>query len=231
MIATTSKKIKRDIYILLTMRWLAFIIAIILLTGCVTHTHTGNRSGEKKILIVVAPTDFNYSEYSDIKNYLTESGFKVVIASKADTAVSENGKKVTVDVNLAFPAASVAREKLNLTEYTAFILIGGKGVTTFFDRYMDAGDSIVADIVKVGWTGKIIGAIGTAPLIIANILPQSLLKGKNMTCDPLYKENLTSKGIRYAGEGVFVDGNIITATNDSYAKEFVEKIKSVINKP
>ena len=210
------------------MKWFAFIIAIILLTGCVNHT-VKNSVGGNKILMVISPTNFSYSEFSDVKNYLTESGFNVVIASKTDTAVGDNGQKVTVDINLVFSSVTPSREKLNMTEYTAFILIGGKGVTTFFDKYVDAGDKIVADIVKVGWMEKIIGAIGTAPLIIANIIPQSLLKGKSMTCDPLYKENLTSKGIIYAGEGVFVDGNIITATNDSYAKEFVEKIKSVIN--
>jgi putative intracellular protease/amidase len=51
-----------------------------------------------------------------------------------------------------------------------------------------------------------------------------LLEGKKATCYSSQEENLKSKGAICTGEGVEVDGNIITANGPKSAREFGKKI-------
>ncbi len=195
------------------------ISLISILQGCLQATK--NIEG-KKVLIIIAPNNFNYKEFSNVKNVLQSAGAKIIVASKTDEAIGEGGEKVVVDVNLSAIGIKIEREWLNLTHYDAFILIGGEGAKTFFDEEVDKADKIVSSIVKFGFENKLIAAIGTAPPIITNSLPQNFLENLSMTCHPLQKENLT--GVNYVEEGIVICKSVITAMDESYSTEFANKI-------
>ena len=194
-------------------------ISLSCLQGCLQPTK--NIEG-KKILIIIAPNNFNYEEFSTVKNVLQSAGAKIIVASKTGESIGDNGEKVIVDVNLSAVGITIEREWLNLTNYEAFIFIGGKGAKTFFDEEVDEADKIVSSIVKFGFENKLIAAIGTAPPIITNSLPQPFLENLSMTCHPSQKENLT--GVNYVGEGVVICESVITATDERYSTEFANKI-------
>jgi protease I len=67
----------------------------------------------------------------------------------------------------------------------------------------------------------ILAAICAAPSILANA---GLLKGKTATSFPDEGENLKAKGANFTGQGLEIDGRIITADGPAHAKQFGEAI-------
>jgi len=166
----------------------------------------------KKVLMIVAPSGFRDEELFEPKAVLEKAGAKVVIASKnVSVAKGMLGAEASVDVMLS---------DVNINDYSAVILVGGRGATTYFD------DIIVLKLVREASSlGKIIGAICIAPTILANA---GVLKNKKATAFPSEKEKLEGEGVIYTGEDVTVDGNIVTAKGPSVAKKFGETIAKLI---
>lgn len=158
--------------------------------------------------MVVAPQNFRDEELFEPKKVLEERGIGVEIASKGATeARGMLGGKIAVDKDL---------NEVRLDQYQSIVFVGGSGSSIYFN------DPAALSLAKKAYDQeKVVAAICIAPSILANA---GLLKGKKATSFSSEAENLRNKGADYTGEGVTVDGKIITAKGPDYATQFGEKI-------
>jgi len=166
-----------------------------------------------KILMVIAPKDFQGREYGETKREFIEHGFKVVTASeRVGECIEKFGSKVMAEVSIG---------DINPHDYEAIVFIGGPGAADFF-HYSEA-----LHLAKEAFeAGKIVGAICIAPTILANA---DILRGKNVTAFETEKEKLQQKGANFTGKEVEVDGNIVTANGPEASEEFAEEIAKLIS--
>lgn len=166
-----------------------------------------------KVLMVVAPKNFRDEELFEPKKVLEEKRVEIEIASKGVTEASGIlGGKTLVDKDLS---------EIKVEDYGGVVFVGGPGSSVYFD------DPKTQSLAKDAYEkGKVVGAICIAPSILANA---GILKGKRATSFPSEAENLKDKGVDYTGEGVTVDGKIITAQGPDYATSFGEKIAEVLD--
>ncbi len=160
----------------------------------------------KKILMVIAPSQFRDEEYYEPKDILEGYDAKITTCSLNDEAISSSGKRQKIDVLLDDVKG----------EYDAVIFVGGVGSSIYFNN---GKAHELAKNFNNG--GKIVAAICIAPSTLANA---GLLSGKNVTSFPSERGNLESRGAKYTGEDVTVDGNIITANGPKAARQFGEEI-------
>lgn len=73
--------------------------------------------------------------------------------------------------------------------------------------------------------GKIVAAICLAPVILANA---GVLDGKSATVAGTEARSIESKGARYAGPGVTVDGNVVTGNGPKCSRVFGQKIDELL---
>lgn len=190
---------------------------LIFLSGCLPKQKVAekNRREEvtsktkmEKILMVVAPVNFRDEEYQKPKAVLENAGYQIVTASKGtQTAKGMLGATANVDQNII---------GVNISDYSAVVFIGGSGASVYFN------DQTILNLAKEAVSqGKVVGAICVAPSILANA---GTLVGKSATCFASEMENLLSKGAKYTGEHVTVDGKIVTADGPEAAEEFGQKI-------
>jgi protease I len=162
----------------------------------------------KKVVMIVASKNFRDEEFLEPKKVLEENGVKVVIASSSlSEARGMLGERVKPDILI---------DNIKPQEYDAIIFVGGSGSSEYWDS------PIAHRILReANGQGKIIGSICIAPVTLANA---GILKDKRATCWFSEGEKLKAKGAIYTGRDLEVDGNIITASGPSVAKEFGEKI-------
>jgi len=167
----------------------------------------------KKVVIIIAFTDFKDEEYFIPKEILEESGIKVVTASNSKGIARSIAKKETkVDISL---------DELNVADYDAIVFIGGPGCVENLDNqtsYQIAKEAIKQD--------KVLAAICISPIILAKA---GVLKGKKATVwsNPADKspiEILEQNKAVYEDKDVVVDGRIITACGPEAAEEFGKAI-------
>jgi len=165
-----------------------------------------------KILMVVAPKNFRDEELFAPKKVLAERGIGIEIASKGVTeAEGMLGGKTSVDKDLS---------EVRVDDYDGLIFVGGSGASIYFN------DPQALSLAKQAYEEeKIVGAICIAPSILAN---SGILQGKKATSFSSEAENLKSRGADYTGEGVTVDGEIITAQGPDFASQFGEKIAEML---
>lgn len=166
----------------------------------------------KKILLLIASTDFQPLEYSGTKEELEKAGFEVVTASdKKGMAVSkEDLMQAKVDVSV---------DDININDYDGFYIIGGPGALDYLDN------EIVYNLLRQ-WqkTGKPFGAICISTRILAHA---GVLKGKKAAGwngDGELPGVLEENGAEYSKEDVFQDNNIITASGPMAAHNFGQEI-------
>jgi len=169
---------------------------------------------QKKVLMVLAPLDFQEREYQIPRTILENAGFRITVATKgATTAKASSGKTISVDQELT---------EVKTDEFEAIVFVGGPGTTIYFN------DQTALSLAKEAYQkNKVIGAICIAPSILANA---GILKDKKATCFSSEVENLQDKGATYTGDPVTVDGKIVTANGPSAAEEFGKKILETLEK-
>lgn len=157
-----------------------------------------------KVLIIIAPKNFRDEELFHTKEEIEKGGHSVTIASTTTAeAVGMLGGKAKPDVTI---------DKTNTKEFDAVVFVGGSGASIYFSNKR------AIDIAKEFYNAKkIVAAICIAPSILANA---GILKEKMTTCYPSEKTNLMAKGASYTGESVTVDGNVITASGPTAARNF-----------
>ncbi len=166
----------------------------------------------KKVLMVIAPSNFRDEELAEPKNVLGSLGAEVVVASKGTKeARGVMGTTIKIDKDLS---------EVKMGEYDGVIFVGGPGTTVYFD------DPVVLSLAKEAVTqGKAVGAICIAPTILASA---GVIKDKQVTSFASEKDKLISSGATYTGAGVEIDGKIITADGPGSARDFGKKIAEVL---
>ncbi|MBF0479768.1 MAG: DJ-1/PfpI family protein [Candidatus Omnitrophica bacterium] len=162
----------------------------------------------KKIAMIIADINFQDDELFIPLEYFKKSGAEVTVtSSKIGEHTGMRGK-------------TIETEKLYLdldsAQFDAIVFVGGSGAVQYWD------DPIAHELAqKTIQNNKILAAICLAPVTLANA---GVLKNTNATVWPDSIDQIKQKGAKYAGEGVFADGKIITASGPQYAKKFAEQI-------
>lgn len=168
----------------------------------------------KKALLIIASKNFKGSEYSDTKKVLEDAGVEVkTAASGTAEAVSMNGKvKVTPDI---------AVDNASASDYDAVIVIGGMGVSEYYDN--DTVHKLLKNAVE---KGKIVAAICLGPIVLAEA---GILKDRKATCyGSRGKKRLEKNGAETSSAHVVRDGKIVTADGPAAAEDFGKKIVEVM---
>lgn len=161
----------------------------------------------KKILIIIAPDNFNDREYSSPREILEKEGAEITVASSnGQPARGMHGSIVRPDKNFY---------DVNSKDYNAIIFVGGSGSSVYFNNQRALG--LAREFYK---QGKIVAAICIAPSILANA---GILNGKKATSFPSERNNINTVGA-YTGSKVEVDGKIITGYGPDAAADFGHKI-------
>ncbi len=161
---------------------------------------------KNSVLIFLPEKDFNETEYLTVKNYFVNKGIKVFITSDDHTFCCGNkGLKVKSDVNFF---------NINEKNFDGFILIGGSGSRNYISN-----STLMKIAIKFDETRKTIGAICSAPLILASA---GLLK--QATCFVEDRNQLINFGVEYKNLPVIVDRNIITSDGPQSSERFAESV-------
>jgi protease I len=171
----------------------------------------------KKVAMVVASENFRDEEYFVPKEILEKEGAEIkTVSDKTGAVRGADGGSAKADLLV---------QDVNPAEFDAVIFIGGPGAL----KHLDNEDSYKLARAAVEQE-KILGAICVSPVILAKA---GVLKGKKATVwssalDKSSVKILKENGANYADEDAIVDGKIITAHGPSSAKEFGEKISSML---
>ena len=172
-----------------------------------------------KVLFIIAKKGFRDVEYFIPREILEKAGYTITVASNSkagETAIGADDGEVKIDLNYT---------KAKIDDFDAVIFIGGPGALENLDNaesYRLIQETVAKD--------KILGAICIAPAILAKV---GVLKNKKAT---VWSSTFNKSGIEvlknnsadYIGENVIQDGKIITANGPLVAKEFGEKLLSVL---
>lgn len=167
----------------------------------------------KKVLMIIAKEGFRDEEFQVPYNRFKENNLEVTVASSSlGEARGKFGATAKVDV---------AIDKVEPADFDAVVFVGGPGASEYFNN--PTAHRIAKEMLN---SQKIVGAICIAPVTLANA---GILKGKKATVwssseDQFGIEQLKSKGAKYRGNPLEVDGNIITANGPQAAVEFASKI-------
>ena len=164
-------------------------------------------STQKKVLIVIAPKDFEDCEVVDPMTILKANGAEVKIAGiTTEAAIGINGLKIIPDIKISNAKAD---------DYDAIVLPGGTGViSNLWDN-----EELRTLIQQFNSQSKIVAAMCAAPPALAKA---GILKDKKVTMFPWDDgiKELTSRGAIYENEETVTDGNIVTGKNPAASKSF-----------
>jgi protease I len=168
----------------------------------------------KKVLMVIAPSNFRDEEFAEPKNVLGSLGVEVTVTSKGvKEAQGAMGTKVKIDKDL---------NEVGVTDYEGIIFVGGPGTTVYFN------DSQVLGLAKEAvLKDKVVGAICIAPTILAKA---GVVSGKRMTAFASEEQNLVKAGAEFTGASVEVDGKLVTADGPGSARNFGERMAEVLGR-
>lgn len=178
---------------------------------------TNNYRQSKKIVLIVARESFRDEEYFVPKEILEKGGVEIKTASdKTGIARGAEGGEVKVDLLV---------QEINPADFDAVVFIGGPGALEHLDNKISY--KLARDTIE---RGKILAAICVSSVILARA---GVLKSKKATVWSSVLDKSTVKilkegGAIYEDENVVIDGKIITANGPSSAKEFGEKILSIL---
>jgi protease I len=158
-------------------------------------------------LIILAHSGYQDLEYAGTRSGLESAGYQITIAS-TEVGTCTGGLGGSEE-------ASVTLKDVDVAEFDKVAFVGGPGAAALMDN--EDAKHIAQETIK---QGKKLGAICIAPTILARA---GVLKNKKATVWDSGGEQaalLESEGASYTGEGVTVDGDIVTANGPPAAEEF-----------
>lgn len=198
-------------------------------TGYGTGTNSGSSSSgltasrqsgsstvptEGKILMVLAPDQYQEDELNVPRDYFQSMGYSVVLASRGvKTATGMNGGSASIDLDI---------KNAKPSDYAAVVFVGGEGIYNLKINE-DAGYQALAKASVA--QKRLTCAICLGPWILADA---GLLKGKKATASET--DHLKEKGAIISDDMVVQDGIIITGNGPSAAQEFAEAIVAALQK-
>jgi len=163
----------------------------------------------RKVLFVIASSNFRDEEYSVPRAKLESLGAKVTVASSklSESVGMLKKEKVKPDVLVS---------KVSATDFDAVVFIGGVGAKEYFK------DKAALKLAKESFERKkITAAICIAPSILGNA---GVLKGKKATVFASEATNLKNCGADYTGSPLEIDGNLITANGPNSSDTFADAL-------
>ncbi len=170
----------------------------------------GNLNG-KQIAIIVGQKNYNAEEYDYLIETFENEGAVVCTASNSlQKALARLEGYTTPDCKIS---------DINVDEFDAIVIIGGYGSRVYL-----WDDKTTHEIIRqFARHGKLIAAISTAPIALANA---GILDNKKVTIYPDYDSTviLEDLGVKYVHDNLVVDDNIITASHSKYVSKFAEAL-------
>ena len=171
-----------------------------------------NHITKNSILIFLSANSFSEEEYLIIKKVFLNAGKRIFITSDSHTVCcGDNGLKVKADTDFY---------NVNEKNFTAVVLIGGKGSKDYWDN-----GTLHKIARNFQHAGKIVAAICSAPIILARA---GLLSKIPATCWSEDKNELIKLGINYNDRSVIAEKNVITSDGPRSAEQFAETILNLI---
>ncbi len=172
----------------------------------------------KKVLLVVASTDYQPVEYSVPKKMLEDEGIVVITASdKPGAAIANDGSSTNIDITL---------DKINITNYAGIFFIGGPGAETHLDNGISYHLLSEARKHLIPY-----GAICWSVRILAKAWALQGKKATGWDGDNALRSILEGHDAMYEeGKMVVTDGEVATAVGPQAAKEFGQAIIRILCK-
>jgi len=165
-----------------------------------------------KVVMIIAPERFRDEELFVTKEELEMAGHKIVIASSV--------KGICPGSRGGFATATMTLNEVKASVYDAVVFVGGGGSKIYF-----ANEEVLRIAKEMYKRKSVVAAICLAPVVLANA---GILKGKNATVAGTEAKTIESKGAKYTGPGVMVDGNIVTGNAPKSSKLFGQKINELL---
>ena len=182
-----------------------------------TDTPTPQPVTTMRVLLIIAPQDFQPQEYGEPRRILEEAGYTVVVASTTlDEAVSMPPEQLRVKPDVTIGEVVVA-------DYDAIVFVGGGGSSVYWDD--PVAHRIAQEVVA---QQKVLAAICIAPVTLARA---GVLQGKQATAFPSTDTvaMVQAGGAACTGEETVVrDGLIVTGNGPGAAAEFGQTILAVL---
>jgi len=156
---------------------------------------------------------FEEIEAISIIDVLRRAEFKVIIVSVTGDLKVTGSHNITVIADEIF-------EDVNYSSIDMIVLPGGMPGA----KNLNCHDGLKNQIVQFNKSGKPLGAICAAPLVLGQL---GILKGKNVTCYPGFEKYL--EGARITGLSTEVAGNIVTGRGAGVAINFALKIVELLH--
>ena len=165
-----------------------------------------------KVLMIIAPERFRDEELFVTKEELEKDGHETIIASIV--------KGICPGSRGGFATATLTLYEVKTGDYDAVVFVGGGGSKIYF-----ANEEVLRIAKEMYKKKTVVAAICLAPVILANA---GILKGKNATVAGTEAKTIISKGAKYMGPGVTVDGNIVTGNAPKSSRLFGQKINELL---
>lgn len=161
-----------------------------------------------KVLMIIAPERFRDEELFITKDELEKAGHETVIASVV--------KGICPGSRGGFAISTMTLNEIQTADYDGVVFVGGGGCRVYF-----ANEEVLRIAKEMYRKKTVVAAICLAPVILANA---GILKGKNATVAGTEARTIESKGAKYTGPGVMVDGFIVTGNAPKSSGLFGQKI-------
>ena len=163
----------------------------------------------KKALMILAPSDFEASEYSNTRRELEAGGMVCTVTSTRTGSLKSNKSlRATAELSLA---------EVRVEDYDAVVIIGGGGVKGSLWKNAEAHRVVQEAAAQ----DKVVAAICAGPGVLGYA---GVLQGRKATCYPQSSSAIKDNGGEYTGNKVEVDGKLITGNGPKAATDFGKAI-------
>ncbi len=165
---------------------------------------------KSRVLMIVASSAFDESQYRAIRQGLEKMGAEVQVASTVrEKARGLEGMLINPDLLV---------DEVDAEKFDGMVIIGGHGCSQYWH------DAFVHKIIRqLNSRGALIAAIGRAPVALG---VAGILKDKKATGSVSIFEKMSIYSKEFTTQKLEVDGNIITAEGNAVLNLFVDSILS-----
>ena len=169
-------------------------------------------SRTKRAALIIASGNFQEDELFLTKRVLEAAQVETVIAAPR-TGIIRGAAGMPTEAGMLI-------DQLKVNDFDAIIFVTGAGTAEY------AGKPLITNIItETVRQGKILGAIGVAPSLLANA---GVLFGRRATSFVSEQAMLIQAGAIYTGAPVEQEGNIITASGPQAATDFGRAIANAL---